>query len=87
MTLEKDWEAKSWAAKPETIGFSFAQRVAVGPRCLATSRDDHASHSENGNPAAISDQLGIRNTIDLGCAAHDFASQSFSKVITGDIQH
>ena len=31
MTLEKDWEAKSWAAKPETIGFSFAQRVAGGP--------------------------------------------------------
>ena len=23
----------------------------------------------------------------LGCASHDFASQSFSKVITGDIQH
>ena len=31
MTLEKDWEAKSWAAKPETIGFSFARRAAVGP--------------------------------------------------------
>ena len=60
---------------------------AEGPRCLATSRDDHASHSENGNPAPITDRLGIRNTSDFGCASHDFASQSFSKVITGDIQH
>ena len=56
---------------------------ADNPRRVTTPCLNHASYYESGYRSP----LLLEKPAEFNRASHDFASQSFSKVITGDFQH